>query len=147
MTAYRIEVGKRQRVEPRQIVGALANEGGLSREDFGHIQIRPDFSLVELPADMSKDVLDKLRDTRISGKLIEISPDRKANGGGARGGDGKYPSRDRSFEGGARANREREESRSYNKRDSDSRGDAGRDSGTRDSGSRYEDRPTRKPRS
>jgi len=141
MTAYRIEVGKRQRVEPRQIVGALANEGGLSRDDFGHIQIRPDFSLVELPADMSKDVLERLRDTRISGKLIEISPDRKANGGGARTGGGKYPSRDRSFEGGARANREREASRGYNNRD------GGRDDSRRDAGARYDDRPKRKPRS
>jgi ATP-dependent RNA helicase DeaD len=78
MSPYRIEVGKRQRVEPRQIVGALANEGGLSRDDFGHIQIRPDFSIVELPADLPGHILGKLRDTRISGKLIEIKPDRKA---------------------------------------------------------------------
>src|SRR5690554_5510687 len=78
MSPYRIEVGKRHRVEPRQIVGALANEGGLSRDDFGHIQIRPDFSIVELPADLPGHVLGKLRDTRISGKLIEIKPDRKA---------------------------------------------------------------------
>ncbi|RFA21162.1 DEAD/DEAH box helicase [Subtercola boreus] len=81
MSQYRIEVGKRHKVEPRQIVGALANEGGLGRDDFGHIQIRPDFSLVELPADMPGDVLERLRDTRISGKLIEIRPDRR---GGAR---------------------------------------------------------------
>jgi len=78
MSPYRIEVGKRHRVEPRQIVGALANEGGLSRDDFGHIQIRPDFSIVELPADLPGHVLGKLRDTRISGKLIEIKPDRRA---------------------------------------------------------------------
>ncbi|PZE75696.1 ATP-dependent RNA helicase [Curtobacterium sp. MCBD17_034] len=77
MAPYRIEVGRRQRVEPRQIVGALANEGGLGRDDFGQIQIRPDFSIVELPADLSEDVLDRLRDTRISGKLIEIRPDRR----------------------------------------------------------------------
>jgi ATP-dependent RNA helicase DeaD len=76
LASYRIEVGKRHRVEPRQIVGALANEGGLSREDFGHIDIRPDFSLVELPADLAPDVLEKLSGTRISGKLIEIRPDR-----------------------------------------------------------------------
>lgn len=75
MTTYRIAVGKRHRVEPRQIVGALANEGGLSRADFGAIQIRPDFSLVELPADLSRDTLDRLSDTRISGKLIELRPD------------------------------------------------------------------------
>jgi ATP-dependent RNA helicase DeaD len=76
MAPYRIEVGKRHRVEPRQIVGALANEGGLGRDDFGSIQIRPDFSIVELPANLPGDVLDRLRDTRISGKLIEIRPDR-----------------------------------------------------------------------
>ncbi|MDE0547294.1 DEAD/DEAH box helicase [Microbacterium sp. C7(2022)] len=75
MATYRIAVGKRQRVEPRQIVGALANEGGLSRGDFGAIQIRPDFSLVELPADLSADTLRRLVDTRISGQLIDIRLD------------------------------------------------------------------------
>ncbi|MDZ8274508.1 DEAD/DEAH box helicase [Microbacterium aquimaris] len=72
---YRIEVGKRHRVEPRQIVGALANEGGLRRDDFGRIQIRPDFSLVELPAPMPRETLERLADTRISGRLIEIRLD------------------------------------------------------------------------
>jgi ATP-dependent RNA helicase DeaD len=76
MAMYRLAVGKRHKVEPRQIVGALANEGGLSRDDFGAIDIRPGFSLVELPADLSNDVLDKLTGTRISGKLIELTPDR-----------------------------------------------------------------------
>ena len=78
-TTYRISVGRRHRVEPRQIVGALANEGGLRREDFGAIQIRPDFSLVELPADLSPDTLRRLENTRISGKLIELKPDRFGN--------------------------------------------------------------------
>ena len=73
---YRIEVGRRHKVEPRQIVGALANEGGFRREDFGAIQIRPDFSLVELPADLPADTLKRLEQTRISGRLIEIKPDR-----------------------------------------------------------------------
>ena len=73
---YRIEVGRRHKVEPRQIVGALANEGGFRREDFGAIQIRPDFSLVELPADLPRATLDRLANTRISGRLIEIKPDR-----------------------------------------------------------------------
>jgi ATP-dependent RNA helicase DeaD len=76
MATYRIEVGKRHKVEPRQIVGALANEGGLSREDFGAIKILPEFSLVELPADLPGEVLGKLESTRISGKLIELRPDK-----------------------------------------------------------------------
>jgi ATP-dependent RNA helicase DeaD len=78
MASYRIEVGKRHRVEPRQIVGALANEGGLSREDFGKIDIRPAFSIVELPADLSQDTLAALADTRISGVLIDLKPDKFA---------------------------------------------------------------------
>lgn len=75
MAMYRINVGKRHKVEPRQIVGAIANEGGLRRADFGHIQIRPDFSLVELPADLPGTVWDALKNTRISGKLIELQRD------------------------------------------------------------------------
>ncbi len=75
MATYRIAVGKRHKVEPRQIVGAIANEGGLSRGDFGAIKIHPDFSLVDLPAQLPNDTLRKLSGTRISGKLIEIRPD------------------------------------------------------------------------
>jgi ATP-dependent RNA helicase DeaD len=82
---YRIEVGKRHKVQPRQIVGALANEGGLSRRDFGNISIRPDFSLVELPADLSQRTQDALKSTRISGKLIELKPDRGSHGRPNRG--------------------------------------------------------------
>ncbi len=76
MTTYRIAVGKRHKVEPRQIVGAIANEGGLQRGDFGAIRIHPAFSLVDLPADLSPEVLRRLDQTRISGVRIELRPDR-----------------------------------------------------------------------
>ena len=88
LATYRINVGKRHRVEPRQIVGAIANEGGLRRADFGNISIRPDFSLVELPADLAPETWAALESTRISGKLIELQLDRGAPGarsGGPRG--------------------------------------------------------------
>jgi ATP-dependent RNA helicase DeaD len=75
MAMYKIQVGKRHRVEPRQIVGAIANEGGLGRNDFGAITIRGDYSLVELPAKLPSEAWDKLKETRISGKLIELSRD------------------------------------------------------------------------
>ena len=80
MASYRLEVGRRHKVEPRQIVGALANEGGLSREDFGAIQILPDHSIVQLPADLSRDVFSRLENTRISGKLIELRADHPGTG-------------------------------------------------------------------
>ena len=76
LATYRISVGRRQRVAPRQIVGALANEGGLGRDDFGHIDIRADHSLVELPAELPAAVLAALATTRISGQLIELRPDK-----------------------------------------------------------------------
>jgi ATP-dependent RNA helicase DeaD len=80
MATYRIDVGKRHRIGPGAIVGAIANEGGLHRSDFGHIAIHPDFSLVELPAKLSRDTLKALERTRISGVLINLQPDRRPGG-------------------------------------------------------------------
>jgi ATP-dependent RNA helicase DeaD len=73
LATYRIRVGKRHKVQPGAIVGAIANEGGLSRQDFGHIDIKVDHSLVELPADLPPRTLDALSRTRISGQLIELT--------------------------------------------------------------------------
>jgi ATP-dependent RNA helicase DeaD len=75
LATYRISVGKRHRVVPGAIVGAIANEGGLRRSDFGHISIRPDHSLVELPAQLPEETLEALRRTRISGVLIQLQLD------------------------------------------------------------------------
>jgi ATP-dependent RNA helicase DeaD len=85
MAMYKIAVGRRHNVEPRQIVGALANEGGLSRDDFGRIDIKVQFSLVELPASMSPETLDALKSTRISGVLIDLQPDKMSRGASASG--------------------------------------------------------------
>lgn len=85
---YRIAVGRRQRVMPGSIVGAIANEGGISSAQIGGIDIRSDHSLVELPADLSAEQLRALSRTRIGGELIHLELDngRKPSGGGERGG-------------------------------------------------------------
>jgi ATP-dependent RNA helicase DeaD len=77
-TTYRVSVGKRHKIGPGAIVGAIANEGGLHRSDFGHIAIGPDFSLVELPAKLAPSTLKKLEHTRISGVLIDLRPERSS---------------------------------------------------------------------
>ena len=46
------------------------------RADFGRIDIKPNFSLVELPPDLSPETLGKLADTRISGILIDLQRDK-----------------------------------------------------------------------
>ena len=78
-STYRIAVGKRHKIGPGAIVGAIANEGGLHRSDFGHIAIGPDFSLVELPAKLPRATLKKLENTRISGVLINLQPERSSD--------------------------------------------------------------------
>ena len=96
LQAYRIEVGKRNRVEPRQIVGALANEGGIGRDDIGAINIYPAFTIVELPRDLSRDDLNRLGGIRVAGQTIDIRPDngpskrRRDDDRGDRGGRGGY---------------------------------------------------------
>ena len=75
MATYRIDVGKRHKIGPGAIVGAIANEGGLHRSDFGHIAIQSDFSLVELPAKLPRETQKALESTRISGVLINLRPD------------------------------------------------------------------------
>ena len=84
MATYRIRVGRRHKISPGSIVGAIANEGGLTRADFGHIDIQADHSLVELPVDLSADTFERLRRTRISGQLIGLTLEE-----GASAGDGK----------------------------------------------------------
>jgi ATP-dependent RNA helicase DeaD len=79
---YRIDVGKRHKVMPGAIVGAIANEGGLHRSDFGHITIKQDFSLVELPPELPRETLKALKNTRIQGQFINLRPDRGPGGGG-----------------------------------------------------------------
>jgi ATP-dependent RNA helicase DeaD len=76
LATYRIAVGKRHKVAPGAIVGAIANEGGLHRSDFGHITIKVDYSLVELPAKLPPKTLKALENTRIQGQLIQLEPDR-----------------------------------------------------------------------
>jgi len=96
---YRIAVGRRQRVMPGSIVGAIANEGGISSAQIGGIDIRSDHSLVELPADLSPEQLRALSRTRIGGELIHLELDngRKPNsdrGGYSGGGRGGYGDRE-----------------------------------------------------
>lgn len=78
LATYRIAVGKRHKVAPGAIVGAIANEGGLNRSDFGHINIKVDHSLVELPAKLPREVYKKLENTRIQGLLINLQPERSS---------------------------------------------------------------------
>jgi ATP-dependent RNA helicase DeaD len=68
---YRIEVGKNQGALPKEIVGAIANEGGIDGKLIGQINLFDDYSTVELP-ELPADVLDTLRRTRVKQVPLKI---------------------------------------------------------------------------
>ncbi len=73
MEAFRIEVGHQHRVQPGNIVGAIANEVGIDARDIGRIQIYDEFSTVELPQGMPKDIFHVLKKVWVSGQQLRIS--------------------------------------------------------------------------
>jgi ATP-dependent RNA helicase DeaD len=83
---YRIDVGHNQRVKPGAIVGAIANEAGLDSAHIGHIDIRTDHTLVELPADVPGNVVKRLQRARVAGRPMGLR--RASEAGGSSGGSG-----------------------------------------------------------
>ena len=77
---YRIEVGHVHGVRPGNIVGAIANEGGLGSGQIGRVSIQQNFSLVDLPADLDAGVLEHLGQVRVAGQALRIQPDRGPGG-------------------------------------------------------------------
>ena len=73
LETYRIEVGNTHGVKPANIVGAIANEAGLDSQYIGHIKIHDDYSTVDLPQDMPKEIFRDLQKVWVSGQPLKIS--------------------------------------------------------------------------
>ena len=73
MDRYRIEVGRDDGVKPGNIVGAVANEGGIDGEHIGPINIHDSYSTIDLPEGMPRDVFQTLQQTRVAGKQLRLS--------------------------------------------------------------------------
>jgi ATP-dependent RNA helicase DeaD len=73
MEVFRIEVGHNHGVKPGNIVGAIANETGIDGDHIARIKISDDYSTVELPAGMPKELLQELKKVRVVGQLLNIS--------------------------------------------------------------------------
>ncbi|HEX6927927.1 MAG TPA: DEAD/DEAH box helicase, partial [Gammaproteobacteria bacterium] len=70
---FRIEVGHAHGVKPGNIMGAIANEAGLEGRYIGRIQIFDDYSLVDLPEGMPKEIFQQLKKARVAGQALRIS--------------------------------------------------------------------------
>ncbi|MCC4587744.1 DEAD/DEAH box helicase [Xanthomonas melonis] len=72
MESYRIEVGHSHGVKPANIVGAIANEAGLESRYIGRIDIQHDYSILDLPADMPRELLQHLKKVWVSGQQLNM---------------------------------------------------------------------------
>ncbi len=87
---FRLEVGHAHGVKPGNIVGAIANEAGLDGEHIGQIDIRDEYSLVDLPKGMPKEIFEDLKKARVCGRPLRISrPGKGGNSFGGKRGDEK----------------------------------------------------------
>ena len=62
---YQLQVGREQGVQVKDIVGAIANELGLSKEFIGAIKLAPSHTFVQLPKKMTAEVAEQLKKLRI----------------------------------------------------------------------------------
>ena len=73
MERFRIEVGYNHDVKPGNIVGAIANEAGLDGSNVGQIEISEEFSMLDLPKGMPKEIFKDLKKVWVCGQQLKIS--------------------------------------------------------------------------
>jgi len=73
MQTYRVEVGRSHGVEVKNIVGAIANEAGIDSKDIGRISLQDDFSTIDLPEGMPKDLFQQLQKVWVCNKQLNLS--------------------------------------------------------------------------
>lgn len=126
MQRYRIEVGRNHEARPGDIVGAIANEAGIESRFIGHIKLFDEFSTVDLPQGMPKEVLQQLKKVRVRNRPLNISLD---TGGAYPSTEKEFPSRPkRNFSNSSFANESSGEFKKERrpKRDSESSGERSR---------------------
>ena len=99
METFRIEVGHAHGVQPGNIVGAIANEADLESRYIGRIDIRDDYSLVDLPEGMPREVLEHLKKVRVAGQPLRMRRAEAADADAPRGFRPRKPFGDKSFAG------------------------------------------------
>ncbi|MCI8514603.1 MAG: DEAD/DEAH box helicase [Lachnospiraceae bacterium] len=69
-----INIGKKQKIRPRDIVGALAGESGIPGKSIGTIDMYDKYTFVDIPKEYAADVLHAMRHARIKGRPIAVEP-------------------------------------------------------------------------
>ena len=100
---YQLQVGREQGVQVKDIVGAIANELGLDKQNIGSIKLASAHTYVQLPKQMPKEILQQLRQLRIRQKATDAQlveghvnmdpPRRRNNHNGDRNGNRRFDDR------------------------------------------------------
>lgn len=69
-----INIGKKNKAKPGDIVGALAGESGMPGKVIGTIDMFDKYTFVEVPREYAKDVLDAMQHVKIKGKQVAVEP-------------------------------------------------------------------------
>jgi ATP-dependent RNA helicase DeaD len=123
MDTYRMEVGRTDGIQVKNVVGAIANEANLDSQYIGGIRLHDNYTTVELPSDIPKETLDHLYKSFVCSKAMKLTKlqsgtlpdDRPRRDAPSR--DGNAPRRDGNAGG---QSRERTESRGHRGQRSDS---------------------------
>ena len=67
-----INTGKKDRIKPGDIVGAITGEAGISGRVIGQIDIYDDYTFVDVPKSVITKILDQMTNTKIKGKRIKL---------------------------------------------------------------------------
>ncbi|MCM2130095.1 ATP-dependent RNA helicase DbpA [Larsenimonas rhizosphaerae] len=68
MVTLAIDGGKKQKLRPGDIVGALTRDGGLAADDLGRISVQPTSSYVAVARDKADQALNQLKNGRLKGR-------------------------------------------------------------------------------
>ena len=69
-----INIGKKQRVRPGDILGAIAGESGMDGKLIGTIDMYDKYTFVEVPREYAREVLNAMKNVKIKGKTVAVEP-------------------------------------------------------------------------
>ena len=97
MTKLFINVGEMDEVRPGDLVGAITNEGGISRAEIGRVEVREKHSTVEVATHVANTVVERITGVAIRGRraLVKIDEERAPRSGRPPRDRGDRPQRDR----------------------------------------------------
>lgn len=70
MVTVHFNVGKKNKIHPGDLVGAIAGEAGIPGDAIGNIEILRDYSLVDIPGQHVKTVLQAMKNNQVKGNKV-----------------------------------------------------------------------------